>query len=63
MLYNYSYIMMDKFQFEKYQKMCKKNGWSCNYNRIGTDCYGVMVSNEKRENNVEEVQKINAIDV
>ena len=45
--YNYSYIMMDSIQFSRYEKYCQKRGLACNYNRIGTDCYGVMMRNEK----------------
>lgn len=58
MRYNYSYVMMDTIQFERYQKQCKRDGISCNYNQVGTDCYGVMVANEKMDGNIEKVQEV-----
>lgn len=57
MLYNYSYVMMDAYQFKKYQEHCKRNGLPCNYNLINPNCYGIMIGNEKLKNNIEKVQK------
>ena len=55
---NYSYVMMDKEQFEKYQKMCQKNKMPCHYNQINANIYGVMIGEDKHENNVERVKEI-----
>lgn len=60
MSYNtsYSYVMMDRKQFEWYQKHCKKNGFPCNYHQVNFDCYGVMIPNKRLEGNIEKVQKV-----
>lgn len=57
MKYNYSYVMLDAYQFKKYQKYCERNSLPCNYHQINSDCYGVMIPDKKLEGNIEEVQK------
>lgn len=56
----YSYIMMDRQQFEHYEKQCKRDGLPCNYNMINSDCYGVMIRSEiDDEDEVVEMKKKN----
>lgn len=57
----YSFIMMDSEQFVKYKKMCERNNIPCNYNQINSDCYGVMIGEERLENNVELVEEVKEI--
>ena len=45
----YSFVMMDKISFERYERSCKKAGVQCNYCQINSDCYGVMVADNKDE--------------
>lgn len=54
----YSYVMMDANQFEWYQRHCKRNNLPCNYNQISPDCYGVMIGEERKENNIEYVERV-----
>lgn len=49
--FTYNYVMMDRIQFEKYERNCKRAGIQCNYNQVGTDCFGVMIRNEKDDKN------------
>ena len=58
---NYSYVMMDGEQFKKYQKMCQRNKIPCHYSMVNATTYGVMVAENKHENNVERVVKTEVI--
>lgn len=57
----YSYVMMDTDSFLKYQKMCVRDGIPCNYSMVNATTYGVMISEDKHENNVERVVKAEVI--
>lgn len=53
MKYTYNYVMMDAKQFAWYEKHCKRNNIKCNYSIINTNCYGVMIAQEKSESKLE----------
>ena len=45
----YSFVMLDRIGFERYEKSCKRAGVKCNYHQINADTYGVMVADERDE--------------
>lgn len=53
--YTYSFVMMDSYNFRKYEQRCKREGIKVNYTILGANNYGVMIA---REQQTEEVRSV-----